>query len=376
MIFSYQKYVLRENAKLVEEIVKVHPELEEELIQVLQDGNGNIEKGIELLEKYHLTEDNFFEVVNPKVPVMIFFGVMACSLFILIVVTIIYLIHMAQIYRRMDSINEYINEVLNNRYPLNVKEYKEGVFSTLKNDIYKITNKLKDQNEKMVADKKYLESTLSDISHQLKTPLTSMYVLNNLLKEDSLDSQKRMEFANQNELQLTRIEWLVTSLLKLARLESGMITLKKETVRVQELVEKALEPLQIAIELKEQNIEIKGNKRETVCCDKNWTIEALLNIIKNAHEHTKEKGTIQIEWVDNPLYVELLIQDNGEGIREEDIHHVFERFYKGSHNTKESIGIGLNMTKQILTKENATISVESKEKIGTTFTIRFYKHSI
>ena len=171
-------------------------------------------------------------------------------------------------------------------------------------------------------------------------------------------------------------EWLVTSLLKLARLESGTITLKEEKVRVADLIEKALEPLQIAMELKSQKVEIKGDKKVTVICDKNWTVESLINIIKNAHEHTKEEGKIEIEWMNNPLYVELFIKDNGEGIKDSDINHIFERFYKGSHNTKESIGIGLNMSKQILTRQNAVISVTSEVGVGTVFTIRFYKHSI
>lgn len=376
MITYYEDYALKENARIVANLVSSYPELEEEIIEALQNGDDNIEFGKEILDKYAITTDNILPVTNSSGRVQIWLGIFLAFFLILVVITIVYFFHLARIYQKLDHINQYINEVLNNRYPISLKEYREGAFSTLKNDIYKITNKLKDQNEKIVSDKKYLESTLADISHQLKTPLTSMYVLNNLLKEDGLDKKKRCEFANQNEAQLARVEWLVTSLLKLARLESGTIVLKKEKVKVQELVEKSLEPVQIAIELKRQKVVMKGDKRIVVSCDKNWTIESIINVIKNAHEHTKEDGLIQIEWLDNPLYVELVIKDNGEGIKEEDIHHIFERFYKGSHNTKESIGIGLNMSHQILTRQNATISVSSEVGVGTTFTIRFYKYSV
>ncbi|MEG1495428.1 MAG: HAMP domain-containing sensor histidine kinase [Bacilli bacterium] len=368
-----QDYVYQQIAKEIGNIVATYPEAESEIIATLKRTDISSKEGISLLEKYGITSSNIMELNNnTNSTIIIFFT----SIFIIILgaVTILYLLHLKTIYRKLDKINEYINSILNNEYFLNLKEYEEGAFSTLKNDIYKITTKLREQHELLETDKKYLETTLSDISHQLKTPLTSMYMINNLLEDDKLNKKMKHDFLYKNRLQLERVEWLVSSLLKLSKLESGTIKFKPMEVTVDDLIIKALEPLNIAIELKEQQLFIKGDKDITVCCDVNWTVEAIVNIIKNAYEHTETLGIISISWEDNPIYTDLFIKDNGNGIDPSDINHIFERFYKGSHNSKESIGIGLNMTKQILTRQGFSINVESSLGQGTMFTIRFYKN--
>ena len=223
---------------------------------------------------------------------------------------------------------------------------------------------------------RFLESTLSDISHQLRTPLTSMYVMNDLLSSTKMSKEKKKEVLKKNRSQLERIEWLITTLLKMSRLDSGMVTLKEEKVEAKELIKKALEPISIPVELKKQTVLIVGDKKAQVIVDQKWTIEAFVNILKNAHEHTKVGGMIIVKITDNPLYTEFLIQDNGSGIAKEDLPHIFERFYKGKNSSSESIGIGLNMSKSILQKENASVMVESTEGKGTTFTIRFYKANV
>jgi len=200
-----------------------------------------------------------------------------------------------------------------------------------------------------------------------------MYVINDLLSSNTLNEKDKQQFLEKNQEQLERIEWLVTALLKLSKLESGTIQLKKETITVQELLKKAIQPLEIPLELKNQTLHIEGNKKIKLSCDINWTKEALLNILKNAHEHTDKEGAITIHYEENPLYILITIHDNGEGIEKKDLPHVFERFYKGSHNSKESIGIGLNMSKNIIERQNGSIHVESKKGEYTQFTIKFYK---
>lgn len=372
----YEKCLMDQDAKILATLIQNHSELETEIVNELKKPTGDVQIGHDILKKYGITESTFHELDSSRISKISFYASFVITFSVLIVITILYLFHLRKIYKKLDFINQYINDVLNDHYSLNLKEYKEGAFSTLKNDIYKITNKLRDQKELLESEKKYLETTLSDISHQLKTPLTSMYVINNLLEDDKLEPSLKKEFLHKNAKQLERIEWLVSSLLKLSRLENGMIQLKKEKVKIVDLINQAKEPIAIPMELKNQKFLQEGKKSTTIICDKNWTTESIVNIIKNAHEHTKEEDTIKVSWNENPLYVELLIEDNGEGIEEQDIRHIFERFYKGSHNTKESIGIGLNMSKQILIKQNATIEVKSKKGVGTTFIIRFFKNNV
>lgn len=290
---------------------------------------------------------------------------------ILSLILILFLIYTYIENKKLKQIDKYLNDILNNRDTFDIREYSEDYISSLKNDIYKITMLLKEGKEKEEKEKKELEIILSDISHQIKTPLTSMYVINDLLLDSSLNENKKKEFLNKNRTQLERIEWLVTSLLKLSRIDNGTIKLKKEEIDTKIIINKVIEPLKIPIELKKQTLIINDNNFK-INVDLNWTVEALINILKNAYEHTKENGIIEISTTTNPLYTQISIKDNGEGIDSNDIKHIFERFYRGNSN-KESIGIGLHMSKKIIEHENGNIEVESKKNIGTTFNIKFYK---
>lgn len=277
--------------------------------------------------------------------------------------------------KKIKHLSKYMNNILNNNYSLDIRDYEEGDLSNLKNDIYKMTIKLKEQSDLSQKDKKYLEEVLSDISHQLKTPLTSMYVINDVLLQDkTITQEKKNEFLIKNRKELERIEWLVITLLKMSRLDSGSETLKLNKINLDTLIKKVLEPLEIPIELKKQELVLEYNPKTILNIDFNWTVEALINILKNAHEHTKENGIITIKSNDTPIYTEIEIIDNGEGIHENDLPHIFERFYKGKSN-KESIGIGLNMAKKIINLEKGEIKATSSSK-GTIFNIKFYKQNI
>ena len=301
---------------------------------------------------------------------------------IILLVTLFYLItiiitwyHLYKKNKKIKNLSTYMNNILNNNYSLDIRDYEEGNLSNLKNDIYKMTVKLKEQSDSSQKEKKYLEEVLSDISHQLKTPLTSMYVINDVLLSDKkIDYSKKQEFLIKNRKELERIEWLVTSLLKMSRLDSGSEKIIPKKTKLDDLIRKTVTPLEIPIELKNQHLILDYDKNIKLNIDLNWTTEALINILKNAHEHTKENGTIQIKVKDTVIYTEIEIIDTGEGISTTDLPHIFERFYKGKTN-KESIGIGLNMAKKIINLEKGDIKVISNSN-GTTFNIKFYKQII
>lgn len=356
---SYEQKIIDNESYLIGNLITKYPDLKEDIISsyLIKD---NYEMGNDLIKEY-----NLINIKNNNSLILIYGLISALVLFI------INFIYIRNIYKKIGKIDKYMNNILNGDYSIDIKDYCEGDISNLKNDIYKMTIKLKEQSELLIKEKKYLEETLQDISHQIKTPLTSMYMINDILTNEK-DENIKKEFLIKNKNQIERIEWLVTSLLKLSRLESGTIKLKKEKISLRELIDKAIEPINVLLELK--NIKLTKNVENiNLNVDINWTVEALLNIIKNACEHTKDK--IEIIGSTNPLYTEIKIIDNGIGISKKDIKHIFERFYKGNHN-KESIGIGLNMSKKIINLQNGLIEVSSKEGVGSTFIIKLYKNNL
>lgn len=372
----YKKNLIRNNSILVGNILKNHPELEEEVINELILNSDTYDYGTEILNKYGLDDPKYLDYlkVNNELKQNIILTNVLFIIILFILISITYLIFIKNQYRKINKIDKYMNKILNNDYSLDIRDYVEGDISTLKNDVYKMTIKLKEQTELSIKDKKYLEETLADISHQIKTPLTSMYVINDILSDNNLDKKSQIEFLNKNRNQLERIEWLVTTLLKISRLDSGMVTLKRDNINIEDLINKTIEPIKIMAELK--NISIETNIETTnFYLDFNWTLEALTNILKNACEHTNNNGSIKIEVNENPLYLNIKIIDNGVGISESDKKHIFDRFYKGKTN-KDSIGIGLNMAKKIINLQNGEIECISKINEGTTFDIKFYKKVI
>ena len=373
----YQKHVYEREGTLLKKVIEEHPENEEEMIQLYEKTDFR-KVDTSVLEKYgYLTSDDlkyFQDLKQAHYNLLVSQIIFVTLLFI--VLNIAYIWYQWNQDRKLKELDRYLLTVLAGNYNLDIRDYEDGILSSLKNDVYKMSVLLKEDKERALEQQKYLESVLSDISHQLRTPLTSMYVMNDLLSDGKVRGKQKKEILNKNRVQLERIEWLITTLLKMSRIDAGTVTFKEEKVVTKELIKKALEPINIPIELKKQTVLIVGDKKSTVILDQKWTVEAFVNLLKNAHEHTPVGGMIIIKITDNPLFTEFLIQDNGTGIAKEDLPHIFERFYKGKNSSSESIGIGLNMSKTIIQKENGTIMVDSTEGKGTTFTIRFYKADV
>lgn len=278
-------------------------------------------------------------------------------------------------YQEIQALSAYLYRICEGEYTLDIRDNEEGELSILKNEIYKMSVRMAEQAELLKKDKRYLADAISDISHQLKTPLTSMMVMTELLEDHNLAQEKRILFTRKIKKQLERIEWLVSSLLKLSKIDAGTVQFKKERVSVKDLVTSSVEPLLIPMELKEQELVVSGAESYFIG-DLNWSREAFVNIIKNCVEHTQIGGEIHVNYVENPLYTEVCIVDNGEGIDQKDLPNIFKRFYKGSNADSESVGIGLAMARSIILAQNGDIKVESEKGKGTTFKVRFYKEII
>lgn len=377
--YSYETYkeaIIENNLYIIDSIISKHPELENEVIDGIINHDISKSESYEILNKYGLDRLDTVDYLNDNSYInktIRKYNIIYISILIIIVFSIL-IIYINKIYNKIRKLSIYTNDILNNKYNMDIREYSEGDISNLKNDLYKMTIKLKEQNELSLKDKIYLQDTLSDISHQLKTPLTSMYVINELLYDDKLDKSLKKELLNKSKKGLERIEWLITSLLKMSRLDSGSEKLILENVKLINIINKTIEPIRIPLELKNINLNVSCSNDIKVNVDVNWTTEALINILKNAMEHTLENGNINIVCSDNPLYTMISISDDGCGISKKDLPHIFERFYKGMSN-KESIGIGLNMSKKIIENENGNISVKSKENEGTTFIIKLFKNN-
>lgn len=276
-------------------------------------------------------------------------------------------------YREIEKLSNYIRKISSESMAYDIRDNYEGELSILKNEIYKVTMKLSEQRAHLQKDKQELTDAISDISHQLKTPLTSMMVMADLLNDGKLEDEKRSEFTNSITIQLERIEWLVSSLLKLSKIDAGTIRFKQDPVHAADAIRKAAQPLLIPMDVKNQTFELMGDEKASFIGDPNWTAEALVNILKNCVEHTGEGGVITASCSENALFTEMIITDNGKGIPKGDIPYIFKRFYKGKNAGDDSIGIGLAMAYSIMKRQNGSITVKSELGQGTTFHIKLYK---
>lgn len=276
-------------------------------------------------------------------------------------------------YRQIGRLSDYLKRIAGGDYTLDIRDNREGELSVLKNEIYKVTVTLREQAELLKKDKRFLADAISDISHQLKTPITSMVVMADLIEDENLPPEKRAEFTRNIRSQLERLQWLVTSLLKLSKIDAGTVEFKKESVNVAALLRRALESLLIPMEIKEQTLDVSGDEGAHFTGDLNWSSEAVTNIVKNCVEHTPCGGRITIRFGETPIYAWITIRDNGEGIHPDDLPFIFNRFYRGKKAHKDSIGIGLAMARSILQHQGGVIEVASEAGEGSQFTVKVYQ---
>lgn len=269
-----------------------------------------------------------------------------------------------------------IDRILRGADVLSLDRFQEGELGILASEIRKLTVRLREQNAALAAEKRFLKESLEDISHQLRTPLTSMILIITMLRDPNQSKQQQQESVQELLTLTTRMQWLIETLLNLSRLEAGAVTFREETTPCREIIRQAVEPFSISLEL-------KGIALETVLCgeplytgDSNYCTEAIANIIKNCMEHTPEGGCIRISAEENGIYTQIVIADSGKGIEEKDLPHIFERFYRGSDFAKNGYGIGLSFAQRIITMQDGTIAVRNAKPHGAEFEIRFYKQVV
>ena len=275
-------------------------------------------------------------------------------------------------YKRIYELSGDIDRILHgNDIKVNLNRYQEGELAVLQSEIHKMTLRLREQRQQLQDDKSHLVNSIADISHQIRTPLTSINLLVGLLSESNISDEERMKLTHELLSLLSRIDWLITTLLKISKLDAGTVQFKKETMSLNELIRKSTETLLIPIEIREQNLVVEATGDFTG--DVSWTVEAISNVVKNCMEHTPNGGEIKITASENLLFSEIVITDNGIGIAKEDLPHIFERFYKSKNAGDKNFGIGLSLTKMIIMNQNGVIKAENNAAKGALFTIRFYK---
>ena len=370
---NYEKIVNLTISNLIDEIMEKYPETDEqELIRIINSENQ--EQKDEVLSKYGYTnnilyikelENSMNTSIRINIAIIVLLGVIAI---------IVALIYTNKRDKSLRSINKYLDKVNNGNYELKIEDNGEDEISRLRNELYKTTILLRESAENSEKEKTNLSNSLADISHQLKTPLTSIRImLDNIEENPNMDEKTRNEFIEEISRQIDWISSLVISLLKLAKFDSGSIIMQDKDINVKKLIDNVINNLAIMIDIKNIKIEEKIDEDVILRADYNWQLEALTNIIKNCIEHSKEDSKIKIEVENNSIFVKIKITDEGEGIAKEDLSHIFERFYKSKQVSENSIGIGLSLAKTIIEKENGYIKVDSELGKGTTFEIKYLK---
>ena len=373
--YQYHSYTQNYNnkiASLVSLLEKEYPDIDRnELISIL---NSNDKVSEDIFSIYGIDIQNESIIIeNDRLfsGFIIVYNILFIGLALSII--LLYLKHEKDQNKEIKKIVKCIEEINKKNYSINIDENSEDELSILKNELYKITIMLKEDAENSKKDKLKLKDSLSDISHQLKTPLTSINImLDNILDNPDMDNNTKEKFIQNIKREITNISSLATEILKLSKFDASVIKFEKEQVFINDLVEGAISNVEMMAELKNINIEVTNQDNIKLVCDAKWQTEAITNILKNCIEHSKNDSTIMVDIDSNKIYKQITIRDNGEGIDEKDLPHIFERFYKGKNSSKDSVGIGLALAKTIIEKDNGSIKVDSKKGKQTTFVIKYY----
>lgn len=359
--------------QLVNILLEKYPDVSEKEVAEILNNKTEYTDNSEFLNKYGIyPEKDWVSYNNQGSYKYVILSVSVCIAFGL-AFAVLFLGYLKIQKKQTMDIAKRIERINLGDYSLQIDENSEDELSLLDNQIYRTTVKFIEQAENSRKDKENLQKSLSDISHQLKTPLTSIIVMvENILDDDDMPLEIRREFLNDIKHNTNTISFLVQSLLKLSKLDAEAVKFRYEQVEVKSIVDECIKNTAVMAE-------ILGVRLETDCndiilnCDRKWLCEAVTNIIKNCIEHS-QNGNIKITADQNKLYTKISIKDNGSGITKEDLPHIFERFYKGKNSSDDSVGIGLSLAKTIIEKQGGYISVSSELNKGSKFVIKFFNN--
>jgi len=348
------------------------PELTDaELMQILNAGE-NTRDAEQLLRSYGISEDEWAVKSSQADSAAVVAAASAVCLLCGAACLGVFAVYKRRQRKRLDTLINYLAAVNGGNYDLALDSNSETADSRLQNEIYKTTVTLREAAQQAAESREKLKTALSDISHQLKTPLTSVIITTeNLLDNPDLPPELRQEFLRDIYRSSNHISFLVQSLLTLSKLDADSIVLKRKPEPLGAIFSEVTQNIAVLAELKGVSVTTADNG-VTLDCDKKWLCEALSNIVKNCVEHTDEGGEVRLTAESNPLYTQITVSDNGQGIAPEDLPHIFERFYRGKNAADDSVGIGLALSKTIIEKAGGAIRVDSEPGKGSTFTIKIF----
>lgn len=368
LINSYANTLQHNLSGLTEQVVINYPEAEQDIVKMIKDSalmsSSSSEYDDDILSKYGYTPKVFAEQFRKKVNLYIFLT-LPILLFILL---FLYLIIKISYKKRIADLTHYLEQV-NYEKEVSILPRREDDFSQLEDEIYKTVTKLRQMKEDAVKERETLADNLADISHQIKTPVTSISLMTQLL-----DHEQNHEYIVRIQKQTSHLEQLVHALLTLSRIDAGALRLKTEPVDIYTMLSLSLEALDEVISQKQILITLPNYPELTYQGDMEWSIEAFINLLKNCSQHSHIGGQLKIDYHNNPLYTEIQIEDNGDGFTDKDLPHIFERFYKGENAIDGGTGIGLSLAKSIIELQNGIINACNLPSGGARFTIRFYSH--
>ena len=368
--FQTQKIMNGKIASILAEVKAEYPAVKDhEIIEILKSERDELN----ILREfgYDFEKDSFILRLNINNTRMCIVEccLIFCSAGVLILILFLY---NRKVGRAVKDLIDLVDKINHKNYELELETYTEDELSVLRSEIYKTTLMLKEVAENSKKDKLKLKDSLADISHQLKTPLTSIMIMLDAIIDDSeMEPSIREKFIIDIKREIQNINFLVQNLLKLSKFDVSAVKFIKEKVSLKMIVGEAIKNVASLCDLKSVNIEVVENSNVDVFVDMKWQVEALTNILKNCVEYSFENGEIRISFEENKMYSSIIIEDHGKGIDKDDLTHIFERFYKGRNSSKDSVGIGLALSKSIVEHDGGRIIVESKVDKGTKFKIKY-----